>query len=151
MILKNKFKLQKNKNLNKNYACGIAVLNKNGISFELLKYNDAICTIKDGVATDILSKNKESYNVYEGLSAIRKAYEEGLILNNEKFCYSVYDADEIFPELNSISTDEEKRMFLKDYNRQNRTLIYWSFLDEDEIQELNDIVNENKTKYPYSI
>ena len=94
---------------------------------------------------------KPQYKVCIGLNAIRKAYEEGQITNNEKFCYSAYDANDMFPSLKNMKTDDDKREFLKNYNRRNKTALYWSFLDKDEVKEVDEIVEENERIYPRSI
>ena len=95
-------KLQKVENKDKNYACSIAILKINGDFLNVLNYRNAICTIEDDVATDVLLEKKPQYKVCIGLNAIRKAYEEGQITNNEKFCYSAYDANDMFPSLKNM-------------------------------------------------
>lgn len=37
------------------------------------------------------------------------------------------------------------------YNRRNKTALYWSFLDKDEVKEVDEIVEENEKTYPRSI
>ena len=50
-----------------------------------------------------------------------------------------------------VATDDDKREFLKNYNRRNKTALYWSFLDKDEVKEVDEIVEENERNYPRSI
>ena len=53
---------------------------------------------------------------------------------------------------NAICTiEDDKREFLKNYNRRNKTALYWSFLDKDEMKEVDEIVDENERTYPRSI
>ena len=144
-------KLQKEEIKDKNYACSIAILKTDGKFLNVLNFRNAICTIENDVATDVLLEQKPQYKVCIGLNAIRKAYEEGQITNNEKFCYSAYDANDMFPSLKNMKTDDEKRYFLKNYNRKNKMALYWSFLDKDEIKEVDEIVEENERIYPRSI
>ena len=63
------------------------------------------------------------------------------------FSPMVYDADIMFSKLNDISTDEGKREYLKNYNLQNKTLLYWSFLDDEEMKELDKIEKTNRKIY----
>ena len=135
LLTSKKMKLQKVENNDKNYACSIAILKTNGKFLDVLNYRNAICTIEDDVATDVLLEKKPQYRVCIGLNAIRKAYEEGQITND------------MFPSLKNMKTDDDKREFLKNYNRRNKTALYWSFLDKDEMTE----VDENERTYPRSI
>lgn len=151
LLTSKKMKLQKVENKDKNYACSIAILKTDGKRLDVLNYRNAIYTIEDDVATDVLLEKKPQYKVCIGLNAIRKAYEEGQITNNEKFCYSAYDANDMFPSLKNMKTDDDKREFLKNYNRRNKTALYWSFLDKDEVKEVDEIVEENERIYPRSI
>lgn len=151
LLTSKKMKLQKEEIKDKNYACSIAILKTDGKRLNVLNYRNAICAIENDVATDVLLEKKPQYKVCIGLNAIRKAYEEGQITNNEKFCYSAYDANDMFPSLKNMKTDDDKREFLKNYNRRNKTTLYWSFLDEDEIKEVDKIVEENEQIYPRSI
>ena len=57
----------------------------------------------------------------------------------------------MFPSLKNMKTDDDKREFLKNYNRRNKTALYWSFLDKDEVKEVDEIVEENERIYPRSI
>ena len=67
LLTSKKMKLQKVENKDKNYACSIAILKTNGKFLDVLNYRNAICTIEDDVATDVLLEKKPQYKVCIGL------------------------------------------------------------------------------------
>lgn len=113
------FKLKKEENVGlKNiYACGLAKVVIEENKFQIIKDDDSVCTIKGDKATDFLL-NDRTYDVYEG------TLEAKGILNNK----------------------EEVKDFLRKYNEYNYTFLYWNFLDKDEKEKLDEIVNENRVK-----
>lgn len=151
LLTSKKMKLQKEKNNGKNYDCSICILKTDGKRLNVLNFRNAICTIENGVATDVLSEKTYQFKVYIGKEGVDKAYEEGQITNNEIFCYLADDIDDTFPKLKNMKTDDEKREFLKNYSRRNKAVLYWNFLDKDEMKEVDEIVEENERIYPRSI
>lgn len=142
------FKLKKGQNVGlKNiYACGLAKVVIEENKFKIIKDDDSVCTIKEDKATDFLL-NDRTYDVYEGALEAKKAYKEGKLEENTTFCYSVYDFYSSFPEAKGIlNNKEEVKDFLRKYNEQNHTFLYWNFLDKDEKEKLDEIVNENRVK-----
>lgn len=128
-------------------ACGIATLVKQDSRFEIVKECDAICIRNDGIALDLLSDILYEYSIFEGFSEIKNAYESGKLTVGEKFCYSVYDANQLFPDIKFKQTKDEVKDYLRAYNTVNHTLLYWSFLDKDEIEELNKKADANAKRY----
>lgn len=128
-------------------ACGIATLKPVGKYLEIVKDSDAICVPMGDIVCDILLDNFHAYKVFEGLDAIRNAYETGKLQPNESFCYSSYNCHQIFDALKFQKTKDEAKEYLKAYNKTNNTTLYWTFLDEDELKEVNEIVDNNEKKY----
>lgn len=142
------FKLKKRENVGlKNiYACGLAKVVIEENRFQIINDEDSVCTIKGDKATDFLL-NDRTYDVYEGALEAKKAYKEGKLEENTTFCYSVYDFYSSFPEAKGIlNNKEEIKEFLRKYNEKNGTILYWNFLDKDEKEELNKIVDRNSFK-----
>ncbi len=142
------FKLKKEENigLENIYACGLAkvVIDKN--KFQIIKEDDSVCTINGDKATDFLVKDR-TYDIYEGALETKKAYKERKLEENTTFCYSVYDFYDSFPEAKGmLNNEEEVKDFLRKYNEHNYTFLYWNFLDKDEKEKLDEIVNENRMK-----
>ena len=105
-LLKNKkLRLQKEKNLGKQYSCRISILKKDERCFDVLNYKQAICTIENGIATDVLLEDKPQYKVFIGKIGVKKALDEGKLTNNEAFCFDAEDVDEVFPNLKDMSTN----------------------------------------------
>lgn len=129
-------------------ACGIAKIVQNERGFEIVKDSEAICIPMDGnVVGDILTTNFYVYCIYENLEEIKLAFENGELHPNEKFCHSRYDCNGIFPDLKFKQTKKEVEEYLKEYNRVNNTILYWSFLDEEEKKELDEIAEANVKRY----
>ncbi len=142
------FKLKKEENigLENIYACGLAkvVIDKN--KFQIIKEDDSVCIMDNDKATDFLVKGK-TYDVYNGVLGAREAYKEGILKENILFCCSFYDFYSIFPEAKGmLNNEEEVKNFLRKYNEHNCTFLYWNFLDKDEKEKLDEIVNENRMK-----
>lgn len=151
-LLKNKkLRLQKEKILKKQYSCSISILKKDNRYFDVLNYKQAICTIENGIATDVLLEDKPQYKVFLGRLDVKKAIDEGKLTNNEAFCFAAEDVDEVFPSLKNMPTDEDKIEFLKGYQRKNKKTLYWSFLDKDEIKEIDERIEKNRRIYIHSM
>lgn len=151
LLTSKKMKLQKEKNLGKQYSCRISILKKDERCFEVLNYKQAICTIENGIATDVLLEDKPQYKVFIGKIGVKKALDEGKLTNNEAFCFDAEDVDEVFPNLKDMSTNEDKIEFLKDYQRKHKKTLYWSFLDKDEIKEIDERIEKNRQIYIHSM
>lgn len=151
LLTSKKMKLQKVENKDKNYACSIAILKMNGEFLNVLNYRNAICTIENGIATDVLLEDKPQYKVFIGKIGVKKALDEGKLTNNEAFCFDAEDVDEVFPNLKDMSTNEDKIEFIKDYQRKHKKTLYWSFLDKDEIKEIDERIEKNRQIYIHSM
>ena len=64
LLTSKKMKLQKEKNNGKNYDCSICILKTDGKRLNVLNFRNAICTIENGVATDVLSEKKYQFKVF---------------------------------------------------------------------------------------
>lgn len=63
LLTSKKMKLQKEEIKDKNYACSIAILKTDGKRLNVLNFRNAICTIENDVATDVLLEQKPQYKV----------------------------------------------------------------------------------------
>lgn len=128
-------------------VCGIARLELEGKYLKIVKDSDAICMPVVNQVIDLLKINNCFYDIYKSYEEIKKAYETEKLHSGERFCYSKYDCNEIFPDLKYKQTKEDIMEYLKEYNRANNTTLYWSFLDEEEKEELNKIADTNAKRY----
>ena len=92
----------------------------------------------DGLFCDMLSKNHERYKVFLDLKDALNALNSGKLNVNEPYCYSLYSYEYAFPKLDSMRTIDEKVEYLKEYNKQNDVAIFWTFLDVDEKEKLEE-------------
>ena len=128
-------------------ACGLAYIKQNGDNFEVIKYKDAICKIDEcDVANDLLADVFYKYLIYQNFNEAIEAIKKRELNVGEKFCFSMYDCYKLFPELKFMKTKEEVKAYLKEYNRINNTILYWTFLDDEEIKEVNEIADANEKK-----
>ncbi len=131
-------------------ACGIATIEREGEYFKVVIDSEAICVpskSSEECVLDVLTDEIYKYDIYESFDEIKYAYENKKLQVGEKFCHSVYDCYEIFPLLRTMETADEVREYLRVYNRINNMPLYWSFLDEDGIEQVNKIVEENRKRY----
>lgn len=148
MQLNKKRKLQKNFKLPKNaMVCGLAKIKEDGDYFEVINVGDAICESNLGVVKDLLAKNPKEYNLYEGFESIKAALENNKLHPEETFCYSQFNCYKFFPQLEFIRSKDNIINYLKRYNEINDTAHYWTFLDEEDILNLDKKVEENKKRY----
>ena len=99
----------------------------------------------------MLLEDKPQYKVFIGKIGVKKALDEGKLTNNEAFCFDAEDVDEVFPSLKDMSTNEDKIEFIKDYQRKHKKTLYWSFLDKDEIKEIDERIEKNRQIYIHSM
>lgn len=89
----------------------------------------------------------KSYKLYSTVESAKKALEEGTLRINEVYCYSLYDYHNTFPKLSELETTEEVKQYLRDYNSSEEVCIYWTFLDKDEVEKLNEKAAKLKNIY----
>lgn len=149
-VIENKI-LEKKAFLPKNaVACGIATIEREGEYFKVVKDSEAICVpskSSEECVLDVLTDEIYKYDIYESFHEIKYAYENKKLQVGERFCHSVYDYYKLFPLLRTMETADEVREYLRVYNIVNNTTLYWSFLDEEEKEELNKIADTNAKRY----
>lgn len=113
--------------------------------FRPVFYKNAVGSIDGSNFFDKLCN--KSYKLYPTIESAKKALEEGTLRINEVYCWSLYDYHNAFPKLSELQTAEEVKQFLKDYNNREEVCIHWTFLDDDEVQELNEKAAKLKNRY----
>ncbi len=81
---------------------------------------------------------KRTYKLYPNLEKARQALIKGDLQVYEVYCYSSYDYHATFPELEKMKSEEDVMQYLKEYNNNQEVCIYWTFLDADEINKLDE-------------
>ena len=84
------------------------------------------------------------YKVFEDYREAKEALKNGELFYDEVYCYSVHDIKPLFPELLNIYSKKEVIDFLIDYNKEKETCLNWTFMDE---QEKEDLRKEQNRKY----
>ena len=90
-----------------------------------------------GLFIDVLRQD-ESHQVYLTEASARNAFEEGKLKIREPYCYSLYPYEHMFPDINKLKNQRDIIDYLKKYNEQNDVTIFWTFLDAEEKQKLEE-------------
>ncbi len=86
------------------------------------------------------------YKVFESLKDAKKALNDGVLKYNEVYCYSVHDVKTLFPDVLDFYTKKEVQDYLTEYNKDKETCLNWTFMDEDEKENLRKKQNRKYIK-----
>lgn len=136
--------------------CSLAVVKKTGDkSFESVHYGVSVGEVKeineDGNIIKFIEDSLVDDKAYVILSEleVEKSIRNGDLFVDEPYCYSMYHKNHNF-DLNKIfklETKEEIINYLIEYNKKNNTTLYWTFLDDEQRKEVDNIKVNNDAKY----
>ena len=89
---------------------------------------------------DVLSNEGKTYEILKDDQIVERQ-RMGELLPLDVFCYSIYDIDE-FKDILDMETKDEIINYLINYNYKNQTNIYWTFLDDKQRKELDEIAKK---------
>jgi len=98
---------------------------------------------ENGIFYDKLDGKKE-YKVFTSLESAQKAFKDGILKLDERYCYSTYDAKTLFPKILEFHTQKEVEDYLCLYNEKGNNCLNWTFMDAEEREKLRK--KQNRTK-----
>ena len=86
------------------------------------------------------------YKVYENIEDAKKALKDGTLKYDEVYCYAVHDIKSLYPEVLEFHTKKEVQDYLINYNKEKETCLNWTFMDDEEKEELRQKQNRKYIK-----
>ena len=118
-------------------------------NYEPRFYASTIGYVKNGRFYDKFNKENKNLKIYMDVDALSTAIKEGNVDINEVYCYSIYRYENEFPLLSTFHNQQEAEDYLRSYNQKQDVSLVWSFMDEDEVKEIDKKAQKSISRYYY--